>query len=324
MRVVRVREFGPPEVLRIEDAAQPRPAAGQVLVAVEVAGVCFGDTIVRSGRYPFPLPYVPGLEAGGRVAAVGPDVHPSLVGTRVVADTLAMTGGYAESALAEADRVHAVPAGLPLTEAVAVFRSGAVAVGLVAAMGVTPDDTVLVTAAAGRIGSLLVQRAKAAGAAQVIGAAAGARKTAAVRNFGADLAVDYRQRDWVARVKEATGGRGADVVFDAVGGDIGGGALEAAADGTGRIGLYGFTSGTWTALDARTLGRRGLTVSGALGRSFAKPAAEQRADVTEALRAAGEGRLLPRVHGTYPLERAAGAHAALEGRRTVGAVLLTV
>jgi NADPH:quinone reductase len=320
MRIVRVREFGGPEVLRVEEARTPRPAAGQVLVAVEVAGVIYGETIVRSGRFPLPLPYEPGMEVGGEVVETGPDVDPSLVGRLVVATTLGNTGGYAEAALAEAGNVFVVPDGLGLKQAISVFQSGAVAQGLLSAMRVRPGETVLVTAAAGRIGSVLVQLAKAAGA-TVVGAAGGQEKVAAATGFGADMTVDYGSPSWVSEVREATGG--ADVVLDAIGGALGQQALEAAADNGGRIGIYGYASGSWTPVDIAEVVRRGLTVSGPLSITFAKPLAEQRADAQYALDAAAGGTLRSHIHAVHPLDRSAEAHAALEGRRTVGAVLLS-
>jgi NADPH2:quinone reductase len=112
-------------------------------------------------------------------------------------------------------------------------------------------------------------------------------------------------------------------VLDAIGGRVGGQAFEAAADGSGRIGLYGFASGGWSPIEPGELSRRGLTVTGALGAAFARSAADQRADAEEALRAAAGGRLVPRVHAAHPLGDAARAHADLEGRRTIGAVVLT-
>lgn len=322
MKAIRVSEFGSPDVLRVEDVETPAPAEGEVLVAVEVAGLSYGDVIVRSGRYPFPLPYVPGLEVGGRVVAVGPGTDPALIGTRVVAATVGMRGGYAEFAVAEAAGAHPVPDGLGLDTAVAVAQSGALAIGMLAAIAPRPGESVLVTAAAGRIGSLLVQRARGLGAGTVIGAVGGSEKAAAAREFGADVVVDYTVAGWAEQVRAATGGRGADVVLDAVGGDTAAQALAATADGGGRFGLYGFTSGQWAELDALAIGRRGLTVVGVLGVVFAKPAEEQRADVALALAEAAAGRLAPRVHAAFPLERAAEAHAAVEGRASVGAVLI--
>jgi NADPH2:quinone reductase len=127
----------------------------------------------------------------------------------------------------------------------------------------------------------------------------------------------------VGQVRAATGGRGASVVLDAIGGTVGGQAFAAAADGSGRIGLYGFASGGWSPIEPGELSRRGLTVTGALGVAFARSAADQRADAEEALRAAAAGRLIPRVHAAHSLDHAARAHADLEGRQTVGAVVLT-
>jgi NADPH2:quinone reductase len=322
MRAVHVEQFGPPEVLRVQDTEPPSPAPGQVVVAVEVAGVVFGDVLVRSGRYPFPLPYVPGLEVGGRVVRTGRGTDPSLQGRRVVATTSGRRGGYAELAVADADAVFEVPDGLPLKEAVPVFQAGAVAAGMLAAMRVGPEDTVLVTAAAGRIGSLLVRLCRQAGARQVIAAAGNAEKLAAASLDGADTLIGYTDPDWAGNVTAATGGRGADVVFDAVGGAVREQALLAARPNAGRIAVYGATSGD-AAIDALSVGRLGLTVVGALGIAFSRPDAEQRGHVRHVLKLAAAGELRPRVHAAYPLERAADAHAALEQRATVGAVLLT-
>lgn len=318
MRAIRVHEYGPPQVLRTEETEPPHPAAGQVAIAVEAAGVLYGDTIVRSGRYPMTLPYTPGIEVGGRVTETGPDTDPALTGRQVVATTLGNTGGYAQHALAETANVHPIPDGLPLEKAIPVFQAGAVAIGMLSAMRLQPGETVLITAAAGRIGSLLVQLAKAAGA-HVIAAASDPDKLAATT---ADITVTYDDPDWPDHIKKATGGHGADLVLDAIGGTIGEQALQAVTD-TGRVGIYGFASGTWTPLDARQITQRGLTVTGPLGIVFAKPPAEQRADTQQALDATHSGDLTPRLHAVYPLEQAHRAHTDLEQRRNTGAILLT-
>ncbi|WP_055590333.1 zinc-binding dehydrogenase [Streptacidiphilus griseoplanus] len=322
MRVVRVHEFGPPEVLRLEEAEAPEAVADQVVVAVEAAGVVFGDIVVRSGRHPFPVPYVPGLEVGGRVVEVGPDADPALLGQLVVAATADRSGGYAERAVAGSGQVFAVPRGLPVEQALAVFQAGAVALGLLEVMEVGPGDTVLVTAAAGRIGSLLVQLAAAAGA-RVVAAARGAAKLDLALRLGAAAAVDYDSPDWVERVRAATGGRGADVVLDAIGGELGRQAALAAAGGTGRLGVYGFTSGSWTDVGSGELAGRGVTGSRPLTLAFRQPAGVQRARSERALAQAAAGRLVPVVDRAFPLERAAAAHHRLEQRRSAGAVLLT-
>ncbi|MGH3374806.1 MAG: zinc-binding dehydrogenase [Actinoallomurus sp.] len=157
----------------------------------------------------------------------------------------------------------------------------------------------------------------------MIGAAGGEEKAAAVSAFGAVVAVDYRRAGWVAQVKAAAGGRGASVVLDAVGGTIGGQAIEAAADGAGRIGLYGLASGSWATIGTPALSRRGLTVTGALGVALSRSTAEQRTHAERALDAAAAGRLVPRVHAAHPREHAARAHIDLEGRGTIGALVLT-
>jgi NADPH:quinone reductase len=321
MRQVRVHEFGSPEVLRVEQVAPPRASEGQLLIAVEVAGVIYGDTIVRSGRYPLELPWSPGTEVGGQVVSVGDGVDSTWVGRTVVATTSGNRAGYAEFALAEVLDTFAVPAGLPLDQAVAVFQAGALSIGILTAMKVRADDCILITAAGGRIGSLLVQLAKAGGA-TVIGAAGSAHKLDAITELGADMTVDYTQADWVAAVKDMTGGRGADVVVDAIGGIVGDAALDAIVAGTGRFGLYGLASGSWVSLDAERIARRGLTVMAPLGITFAKAAHEQRTDSASALAAAVRGNLTARIHAMYPLERSADAHADLEQRRNVGAVVL--
>lgn len=284
MRAVRVVRFGGPDVLVIDEVADPEPAAGQVLAA-------------------------------------GPDADQSLLGKTVVAATAGQAGGYAERAAVMAGYTFPVPDGLPLDIALAVFQAGALARGLLSAMRLRAGDTVLITAAAGRIGSLLVQAAKAAGA-TVIGAASRG-KLAEVTEFGADHAVDYGAAGWADRVRELSGGHGATLVLDAVGGETAASALSAAADGAGRIGLYGYASGGWPALDAQAIATRGLTLCGPLGMVIRKPDDEQRDDAEQALAAAARGELTPRIHARFPLEQAADAHRELEERQSVGAIVLT-
>ncbi|WP_432824553.1 zinc-binding dehydrogenase [Dactylosporangium sp. CA-092794] len=175
------------------------------------------------------------------------------------------------------------------------------------ATGVRPGETVLVTAAAGRIGSVLAQLAAAAGA-RVVAAVGGPAKRAAT---GAD--VDYLAPGWAGALPPV------DVALDAVGGAVGAEALRATRAG-GRFGIYGFTSGEYVALDARDVNRRGLTVVGAMGLAVRRPVARQRAAVRRALTAG----LVPRVHAVHPLEAAAAAHEDLEQRRNIGAVLLSL
>ena len=322
MRAVRVHETGPAaEVLRLVELDRPEPAEGQLLVRVELAAVARGDVVVRSGGYPWPLPFVPGLEVVGRVAAVGPGVAPERVGELVVAPTSGMNGGYADYVPAEAVRAHVVPDQVSPEQALAVAEPGALAYAILDVMGVRAGESVLVTAAAGRIGSLLVQAARAVGATVIAGVGAETKREAA-RELGAATAVIYAAEEWVEQVRAATDGRGVDVVLDSVGGPVGEQAVEAVRDG-GRIGCFGFSSGTWAPLDAFTVGRRGLTVVGVLGLAFVRSQAEQEADVVRALADAAAGTLRGRVHTVLPLAEAARAHELLEARKNVGAVLLS-
>src|SRR5580704_15649731 len=252
-----------------------------------MAGVAYGDVIVRSGRYPLPLPWTPGLEVAGQVVAAGPGTDESLVGKTVVATTAGQAGGYAERAVATAAYTFPVPDGLALDTALVVFQAGALARGLLSAMRLSAGDSVLITAAAGRVGSLLVQWAKAAGA-TVIGAASRA-KLSAVTEFGADHAVDYGALGWADQVRSLTSGRGTTLVLDAVGGSVAASAFGATADGVGRIGLYGYASGSWPALDIRAIARRGLTLCGPLGMVIRRSDAEQQEDAGQALAAAVSG-----------------------------------
>ncbi|RST21447.1 NADPH:quinone reductase [Streptomyces sp. WAC04770] len=319
MLSVVMEEFGGPEVLRARRVEDPVPGPGQLLVDVAYASVTFVETQVRSGNGPFgrpPLPRVPGNGVGGRVAAVGPGGDPALVGTTVVTTT-GGEGGYAERALARADEVVPVPPGLDLKDAVALLADGRTALLLFRQAEVKPGERVLVEAAAGGLGSLLVQLAVHAGA-RVIGAARGTRKAELVVSLGAAF-VDYSQEQWLRQVRETAGGD-LDVVFDGVGGAIGTAAAGALGTG-GRISLYGMASGADSELDEEDLAARRIRTLGL----FAGPGpAETHAYIGEALRLAADGVLRPVVGQVFPLASAAEAHAAIEARATVGKTLLAV
>jgi NADPH2:quinone reductase len=322
MRIVQVHQFGPPEVLKAEEKEEPQAGPGQVVIEVQVAGICFGDTIIRSGKYPLPLPWVPGLEVAGRVKEVGPDGDQSLIGKLVIARTKNNGGGYAEQAVVDVTDVFHIPTGLSIEQAVGVFLSGRTAIGLMKAVNVTPGDVVLITAAAGSLGSQLVQQARSAGAGTVIGAAYGKKKLDVITQLGADIAIDYSEDDWVEQVRKATDGKCADLVLDGVGGTIGHQAFEATAKGSGRLGVYGCSSGAWTQIETRELAARGITVFAPLTIAFAKPPQEVRVDAETALAEAAAGQLTAIIGPTYPLVRAADAHVAIEARQTTGKVLL--
>ncbi|MEQ4304541.1 zinc-binding dehydrogenase [Plantactinospora sp. B6F1] len=315
MRAVWLREFGGPERLLAAETPDPSAGPGQVVVAVEFANVTFVETQLRAGTGPFPvrLPTIPGNGVGGVVAEVGPEVDPALRGRRVVTST-GGAGGYADRVAVDADGLVAVPDELPMESAVALLADGRTALLLLETAGVHPGERILVEAAAGGVGSLLVQLAGAAGA-TVVAVAGGDRKVALARDLGADLAVDYSTADWPARVRAGVGG--IDVVFDGVGGTVGRSAFDL-LDRGGRMVSFGLSSGSWTQVPDEVARERGVTVVRSLTRS-----PEQLRELTRrALAEAAAGRLRPVIGQRFPLDRAADAHAAIQSRRTVGKTLL--
>ncbi|MEO3770781.1 zinc-binding dehydrogenase [Micromonospora sp. B9E7] len=315
MRAIWLREFGGPEVLVPGTAPEPTPSPGQVLIDVAHANITFVETQQRSGRPgPFRVtpPLIPGNGVGGVITAVGSGVDPTLTGRRVVSAT-GGSGGYAERVVVDASAPIEVPAELALDEAVALLADGRTATMLIEAVGVRSGDRVLVEAAAGGVGSLLVQLASRSGA-RVIGAAGGHHKVALLPGLGAELAVDYRLPDWPDRVRAAMGG--VDVVFDGVGGATAQAAFDLLEAG-GRMISFGLASGEWSPVSAEAATARQVT----LVRPDVPPA-RLRAYTRQALAAAAAGNLRPLIGQRFPLERAADAHAAIESRATVGKTLL--
>ncbi|MEV6522752.1 zinc-binding dehydrogenase [Longispora sp. NPDC051575] len=314
MRAVWLREFGGPEVLVAGDAPEPVPGPGQVLVEVAFANITFVETQFRAtgaGPYRPVLPMIPGNGVGGLVAAVGAGVDPALVGTRVVT-SLGGSGGYAERAAVDAAQLIPVPDGVPLDVAVALLADGRTATALVRAAAPRPGERVLVEAAAGGVGTLLVQLARAAGA-TVVAAVGGPRKAQVARDLGAETVVDYTAPGWTDEAGPV------DVVFDGVGGEIGRAAFGLLGRG-GRMFTYGLASGAWADIPAAEAAERGVTVhAGSLGGP-----AEMRAFTLDALGEAAAGRLRPLIGQRFPLEKAADAHAAMGARATVGKTLLEI
>ncbi|MEV4176116.1 zinc-binding dehydrogenase [Nonomuraea sp. NPDC049709] len=326
MRAVQVTRFGGPEVLVAAEVPDPVAGPGQVVVGVEVAEINFVETQLRRGITPGPPlpepPYVPGGGVAGRVVSVGEDVDPDWKGRRVTVSTAAGRGGNAELAVAEADGLVEVPEGLGLPEAAALLHDGGTAVGLVDRAGIRAGDWVLVEAAAGGLGSLLVQLALGAGA-RVIAAVGSGPKAELARELGAEVVVDYTRDGWTDLVRRGTGGQGPDVVFDGVGGPIGRAAFEVTARG-GTFSVHGASSGSATTIDPAEAAGRGVTVIG-LDQLFGLSEPDgARLRTERALAAATAGHIRPVIGRTFPLERAADAHAAMEARAVPGKTLLTL
>ncbi|GAB3005619.1 zinc-binding dehydrogenase [Saccharothrix stipae] len=323
MRAVRLHEFGSADRLRGAEVEDPEPGPGQVRIAVRAAGVHLVDAVIRRGRAgwaPLPdLPITPGSEVAGVVDAVGAEVDPAWLGERVVTQLGLARGGYAELAVREVGALHVVPDGLGFTAAVAMICTGSTALGVLDAAAPAPDDVVVVTAAAGGVGTMLVQGASRAGA-LVVGLAGCEAKRRAVSRAGAAIAVDYRRDGWREDVVARLGGREVTVVLDGVGGVLGRGAVDLLAPG-GRLVMFGTSSGELVSLSSADLFERCLTATVAVGPHVVKRSGGLRALEARALAEAAAHRLTPFVQ-VFPLSEAARAHEAMESRHTIGKVVL--
>ncbi|GAA1423720.1 zinc-binding dehydrogenase [Streptomyces thermospinosisporus] len=322
MHAIRLHAFGPAENLTYEEVEDPRPGPGQVRIAVRAAGVHLLDTALREGHQgpapaPIELPTIPGREVAGTVDALGEGTPEHWLGRRVVAHLGFVPGGYAELAVTDAERLHEFPERLDFAEAVAMIGTGRTAMGIVQFAEPGPGDVVLVPAAAGGIGTLLVQYAKNAGA-TVIGLAGGPAKTARVTAGGADLAVDYRAADWAEQLAPYQGK--VTIVYDGVGGDVARTAVGLLAPG-GRHIVFGWTSQGLGADSPYLVEGVSTNVLGAEMMRRAGGPNPVRTLELRALEQAGAGRLTPAVH-RFPLADAAEAHRALESRATTGKVVL--
>ncbi|MEU8266606.1 zinc-binding dehydrogenase [Sphaerisporangium sp. NPDC049002] len=323
MRVAQVTRFGGPEVLETVEVPDPVAGPGQVVIDVSVADTLFVETQIRMGWgrdfFPDEPPYVPGGAVGGQVLSVGEGVDGSWVGRSVVAST-GGGGGYAEQAVVSEEALIPVPEGLGLAEAAGLLHDGVTGLGVFESAEVEPGEWVLVTAAAGGMGILLVQLAHAAGA-RVAAAARGVRKLDLARELGAEIAVDYTEPGWAERVREATGGAGPDVVFDGAGGESGLAAFEITAR-VGRFSAHGAPSGGFSPVDPEEARRREITLRGIQHVQFAP--GEHKRLAERALSEAAAGRVKPVIGQTFPLDRASDAHAAIESREVIGKTLLLV
>ncbi len=318
MRAVVLSKFGPPGELRLTERPDLHAGPGQVVIAVEYASITFVETQIRSGHPPHAsmvpaLPVILGNGVGGTVAAVGAGADPALAGRQVVSTT-GGSGGYAEQVAVSAANLIGLPAGVSMADAVALLADGRTAMGLMAAAAVQPGETVLVEAAAGGVGSLLVQLAANSGA-TVVAAAGGHAKLAVPAALGASVAVDYTAPDWPAAVRAEAGA--VDVIFDGVGGVIGLDAFGLLRDG-GRCCSFGTASGKFAPISADAAADRRITVL----RGVPVSPERMRELTGAALAAAAAGTLRAVIGQTFPLAEASAAHAAIEARATTGKTLL--
>ncbi|GAA1252284.1 zinc-binding dehydrogenase [Pseudonocardia aurantiaca] len=321
MRVAVVERFGGPEVLASREVPDPVAGAGEVVVGVEAADVLWVETMVRQGaggpHFDVTPPYVPGNAVAGRVRAVGHGVDGGWVGRAVAART-GGSGGYAEQVVVPAGALVPVPDGLGLHAAAAVLHDGITALALFEGTRIAAGDAVLVVGASGGLGIVSVQLATARGA-RVVAVGRDERKLARIRELGADAVIDSEQRDWVGKARAELGGRGADVVLDNVGGVVGEAAFALAAPG-GRFSAHGTPIGRFAAIEPAEATRRGVTLRGIGDVQLSEP--DFRRFTEEALAEAAAGHIVPVIGQTFPLERAADAHAAIEARTVFGKTLL--
>jgi NADPH2:quinone reductase len=325
MTVIAIRAPGGPEMLVPEQRPVPKPDQGEVLVKVAAAGVNRPDVMQRMGLYPPPAGAtdIPGLEVAGEVVALGPGVTRWNTGDKVMA--LVVGGGYAEYCLAHESHCLPVPPNLSLVEAAAVpetfftvwhnmFERGRLKAG----------ETFLVHGGSSGIGTSAIQLAKAAGA-RVITTAGSAEKCEACRKLGADVAINYKTEDFVAVTKASTGGKGADLILDMVGGDYIERNYEAAAV-EGRVVQIAFQGSPKTTVDFRRIMLKRLTHTGSTlrARSVTDKGAIARGVERDVLPLLADGRVKPVIDSTFPLREAAAAHARMEQSVHIGKIVLTL
>ncbi len=320
MRAIRVHEPGDADVLKIDDAPEPRVGAGEAVVRMEAIGVNFIEVYQRKGLYPVPCPFTPGSEGAGIVVAVGPGVTTVRVGDRVASQQL--RGSYAESALVPADALVPLPTNVDATLAAAVMLQGMTAHYLATSTyPLSRGDWCLVHAAAGGVGLLLCQIATRIGA-RVIGTTSTAAKEELARAAGAVEVIRYTEQDFVTDVRRITDGRGVQVVYDSVGRTTFNGSLDCLAR-RGMLVLFGQSSGPVPAVDPQVLNQKGslFLTRPSLG-AYVATRDELMGRAADLLKWIGDGTLNVRIDRSFPLAEAAAAHRALEARETMGKVLL--
>jgi NADPH2:quinone reductase len=319
MKAIRIDEYGGPEVLRLREVELPEPGPGEVRIRLRAAGLNFVDIYQRRGQYPAHLPFTPGHEGAGIIDAVGEGVTEFKPGDRVA--YTGHLGAYAEASIVPASLLIPLPDDLSFEQGAAFPLQGLTAHYLIHEYRLPkPGNTVLIHAAAGGMGLLLVQWAKHLGA-QVIGTVSTEEKAKVARAAGADQVILYTEQDFVAETKRLTDGRGADLIIDGVGQTTFAGSLEAAAV-RGHVVIYGWASGLPEPIQPTSLMPRSISVSGGMLTNFMRTREELLRRAGDVLRGIREGWLRPRIDQVFPLAEAAEAQRRLESRASIGKIIL--
>jgi len=324
VRAVLCKDFGPPESLVIEDVAEPRLESGQVRIAVKTCGVNYADLLMIAGKYQIkpPMPFSPGFEFAGDVIEVADNVTDIEPGQRVVA--AAFFGGMAEQVCVPYEKVLPLPDFIDYMQAAAFLISyGTSYHALKQRATLQAGETLVVLGAAGGVGLAAVEIGKMMGA-TVIAAASSADKLELTTQYGADHQINYSDASLKDEIKQITAGRGADVIFDPVGGELFEQCLRAVA-WRGRILVIGFTSGQISTVPANLPLLKGSSVVGVFWGRFTEEEPERNAGNTaELFRLLHDGTLKPHVSETYPLDQSAKALQAVAARRAKGKILIEI
>ena len=324
MKALVCPAYGPLENLHVGELPDPMPGAGEVLIEVRAAGVNFPDVLIVQGKYQFKPepPFAPGGEVAGVVRAVGPGVERFKAGDRVLATMI--SGGYAELAVAKEHQVLRLPEGLGDEVASAfALTYGTSYHALKDRAALKPGETLLVLGAAGGVGLAAVELGVVMGA-RVIAAASSDDKLAMTREHGAHETINYATEDLRARIKDLTGGKGVDVIYDPVGGDMAETALRSIA-WEGRFLVVGFAAGEIPKLPLNLVLLKGCQVVGVFWGSFAEREPQRNeANLEEMVGWYREGRIRPHIDGTYPLEQSIDALRRIAARQVRGKLVITM
>ncbi|WP_406687024.1 zinc-binding alcohol dehydrogenase family protein [Rossellomorea vietnamensis] len=322
MKAIQFREFGGPDVLKNVDIDMPSPRGREVLIKVHASAVNYADTARREGQYVVktPLPYIPGAEVSGIVNEVGEDVTRIKKGDRVVA--MMDSGGYAEYAMTDERSIIPLPYGLDFKEAAAIPVQGLSAYHILKTLGrLEQGETVLIHAAAGGVGLFAVQLAKRFGAGKVIATASTEEKLRLAEDMGADVLVNYTEEEWEKKVLDATSGKGVHLALEMAGGDVFYKTLKCLAH-FGRMIIYGVASGEQSRFYPSSLMAKNQSVTGFFLPPLMRDTELTQKTLHEIFHYVANGDIKVTVGHVFPLEEAAKVHSLMQGRQTVGKVIL--